>query len=80
MAFRVRKLFGTFDELLTNWRTYLKDKRQVIGMFMSVPWRFPDSHFYNDAPHTPYVTAATIALSTQHLSRDKLFSTTGKWS
>ena len=40
-------------------------------MFMSVPWRFPNSHFDNNASYTPYVTAATIALSTQHLSRDK---------
>lgn len=59
---------------------YLEDKRQVIWMFMSVPRRSTDSHFYYDASDTPYITAATIALSTQHLSRDKPTSITCKRS
>ena len=62
-----------------TWKTNLKDKRQVIGMFVSVPWRFPDSHFDDDASYTPNVTAATIALPAQHLSREKPVGTTCKW-
>ncbi len=56
-----------------NWNTspYLKDKCQMIWMFVSVPRRFTDSHLYNNTSNTPHVTASTIALSTQHLARYK---------
>lgn len=76
-------MFTGYEWDLSNDRNsspYLEDKRQVIWMFMSVPRRFTDSHFYYDASDTPYITAATIALSTQHLSRDKPISITCKRS
>ena len=57
-------------------RTYLKNKRQMIGVFVSVPWWSSSRHFNDNTPYTPNITTSTITLTTQYLQKSQKLKST----
>jgi len=52
---------------LEKTERYLEDECKMIGDVVSSPRRPHSHHLNHDTANAPYVTAATVAFSTQHL-------------